>query len=255
MKDYLNQSGFAAAIKNAEKTLFKAASGIGTLREKTLHAVIKRYIEPDMSRHEVKTAFGIVDIMAANRHIFEVQTRKLHLLTKKLSGLLNSHSVTVVYPIAHKKLLSWIDPITAEASKPRKSPKTGSFFDALRELYSLKPLLLNENLHIRLMLIDIIEYRLKNGWGNGGKRGSELYERIPTALYGDVTLSFPLDYKLLIPKELSQEFTAIDFSKAAHISLSSAQRGVNLLCSIGVIECIGKLKRSNLYAKVSTEEE
>ena len=40
----------------------RARSGIGTLGEKTLHAVIKHYLEPDERCHEIRVGGYIADI-------------------------------------------------------------------------------------------------------------------------------------------------------------------------------------------------
>ena len=38
-------------------------NGIGTYGEKTLHAVMKKYIEPDESKHEIKIGKFVADIV------------------------------------------------------------------------------------------------------------------------------------------------------------------------------------------------
>ena len=55
MKTYegMDELSFVAACRAVQQT-GRADQGVGTLGEKTLHAVLKRMIEPDMSRHEVK---------------------------------------------------------------------------------------------------------------------------------------------------------------------------------------------------------
>ena len=71
-------------------------SGIGTLSEKRLHAVIKRYLSEDESTHERPVADLLADAdtpvskkpmvadILADGHIFEVQTGSCYPLRKKL---------------------------------------------------------------------------------------------------------------------------------------------------------------------------
>ena len=100
----------------------RARSGIGTLGEKTLHAVIKHYLEPDERCHEIRVGGYIADICREGE-ICEIQTRQLYRLKKKLEAFLLERSVTVVYPIASGKRLIWIDEETGETTRPRRSPK------------------------------------------------------------------------------------------------------------------------------------
>ena len=51
--------------------------GIGTLGEKTLHAVLKHYFEPDSSFHEIRCGTFFADIFNAEG-ITEIQTRSFN---------------------------------------------------------------------------------------------------------------------------------------------------------------------------------
>ena len=102
---------------------------IGVLSEKTLHSVIKRFIEPNEALQEVKVGGYYADIKNDDG-IFEVQTRSFNKLRAKLTSYLETEKVTVVYPIPAVKRLIWIDAQTGELTSPRKSPKRGSYFDA-----------------------------------------------------------------------------------------------------------------------------
>ena len=99
---------------------------IGVLSEKTLHSVIKRFIEPNEMLHEVKIS-GYYSNIKNDDGIFEVQTRSFNKLRAKLTSYLETERVTVVYPIPATKRLIWIDAQTGELTSPRKSPKRGSF--------------------------------------------------------------------------------------------------------------------------------
>ena len=131
----MDEQSFAAAlgeVVGAERE----RNGIGTLSEKTLHAVLKRCFEPDKDAREIKIGRYIADIVGENG-IIEIQTRSLDRLRPKLGAFLECAPVTVVYPIARVKRLCWVDTETGETTKPRKSPKTGSAYDAFPELYKM----------------------------------------------------------------------------------------------------------------------
>ena len=99
-------------------------SGIGTLGERTLHAILKSYLEPDSAYHEQKVGRYVADI-CRGEEIIEIQTRAFDKLKNKLGLFAKDYRVTVVYPIDVVKYLSWIHPETGEITSRRRSPKKG----------------------------------------------------------------------------------------------------------------------------------
>lgn len=82
-------------------------SGVGTLSEKYLHALLKNFFEPDKSCHEVKVGRFTADILHSDNSITEIQTRSLNKLREKLEYyLLEGHKVRVVYPFRTENGLS-----------------------------------------------------------------------------------------------------------------------------------------------------
>lgn len=221
-------------------------NGIGTLQEKTLHAVLKNFYEPDTLHQEIPVENFVADILRDNE-IIEIQTRGFDKLRRKLDTFLLFYPVTIVYPIVHTKWLYWIDEKTGEISKKRKSPKKGTLYDAIPELYKIKPYLPNPNLHLCLVFIDVEEYRLLNGWSHDGKKGSTRYDRIPTKLVDEYYIGCLTDYLCLVPDGLKPDFTSRDFASTAHIPLRYAQTTLTILHHIGAIERTGKNGRSYTY--------
>lgn len=246
------------SVSNYDQNLFKNAcnsiigidrkkNGIGTLQEKTVHAVLKNFYEPNPEYQEIRVEKFVADILREDE-IIEIQTRNFNAMRKKLDTFLNYYPVTIVHPIVRTKWLIWIDEATGEISNKRKSPKKGSFFDAFFELYKIKPFLTNPNLHICLVLIDAEEYRLLNGWSKDKKRGSVRYDRIPTELVDELYIGGGVDYCCLIPEGLPDVFTAKDFARQAHIALRYAQTGLNILKHVGAVNVMGKEGRAYLYS-------
>ena len=143
-------------------------NGIGTLSEKTVHAILKAYYAPDESTHEIPVGGCVADI-CTGEEILEIQTRSFDRLREKLDRFLPLCPVTIVYPIPHEKRLIWIDEETGELSAPRKSPLTGNPYMAFKELYRIRRYLLRDGLRLKLVLLDMEEYRLLNA-GAGIKR-------------------------------------------------------------------------------------
>lgn len=232
--------------KNRVIGIERMRQGIGTLSEKTVHAVLKNYYAPDTDMHEIPIGKFVADIYNGSE-IIEIQTRAFQNMRRKLDAFLPEYPVTIVYPIPHTKWISWIDQETGETSPARKSPKRGNPYQAFIELYKIRPYLKDANLRLRLDLIDMEEYRLLNGWSKDKKKGSDRYDRIPTDFIEEVCVDCREDYMQFIPYDIPDNFTAKDFAKCAKIPVRLAQTVLLILTDLEIVERIGKSKNSYLY--------
>lgn len=240
-----NQQRFEAA-KNKIIGIDRQRLGIGTLSEKTVHAILKNYYQPDEDRQEIPIENYVADIYA-DGEIIEIQTRQFNKLRDKLKAFLPLYPVTIVYPIPREKWLIWIDEESGELSTKRKSPKKGNVYMIFPELYRIKMFLKDENLRIRPVLLDMEEYRLLNGWSHDRKKGSSRFDRIPTQLVEEVEINCLEDYMQFVPYDLPEQFTAKEFAKTAHITTALAQTTLNILYHVGVVERVGKQGNAYLY--------
>lgn len=220
--------------------------GIGTYGEKTVHAILKNYYEPNEDKHEIPIDRYVADIYTGEE-IIEIQTGQFNRMREKLKAFLPLYPVTIVYPIPREKWVIWIDEETGDLSKKRKSPKKGDPYTAFAELYKIKMYLKEPNLKLKLVLIDMEEYRLLNGWSHDRKKGSSRYDRIPSEMVGEVVLESAEDYMQFVPPQLEEPFTSKEFAKAAHINVGLAQTVLNILYYMGTVERVGKKERSYLY--------
>lgn len=220
--------------------------GIGTLSEKTVHAILKNYYEPDEDHQEIPIENYVADIYHEGS-IMEVQTRSFNAIRNKLRAFLPLYPVTIIYPIPREKWLIWIDEETGQLSNKRKSPLKGNGYTVFPELYKIKMFLKDPNLRFKLVLLDMEEYRLLNGWSKDKKKGSSRFDRIPTQLVEEIDIECLQDYMQFVPYDLPEEFTVKEFAKAAHIPARRAQVVVHILAYVGVIEQIGKKGNAYLY--------
>lgn len=215
-----------------------------------MHAYLKNYIEKDTSKHELKVNNYFVDIYN-DEGIFEIQTKQLFRLKRKLAFLLKSHKVTVVLPIIQTKSLYWLDPESLEKkSKGRKSPRRGNYYDIFKELYGIKDLLKDEGLAIRIILLEVDEYRLLNGWSHDKKKGSVCHDRIITNVIEDRIFDKEKNYTSILPDNLPEEFSTKDLSKIAKINLKTAQVTLNIMKSLNLVEGISKKGNLIIYKRV-----
>lgn len=224
----------------------RTRQGIGTISEKTLHAVLKHYYAPAEDMHEIPIENYVADIYTGTE-IIEIQTRAMNRMRKKLEAFLPLYPVTVVYPIPRVKWLYWIDEATGEVSQKRKSPKKGNPYQAFIELYKIRPFLDNPNLRLRLALIDMEEYRLLNGWSYDKKKGSERYDRIPLAFVQEVRIDCVKDYMQLIPFDLPEQFTVKEFARSVRIPVNLASTVLLILNDLQLVRRVGKCGNRYIY--------
>lgn len=245
-------------------------AGIGTLREKRLHMAVKRYLSPDPAGQEVPvrelggagTARDrVADVRLPDGHIFEVQTGGFYPLRRKI-GLYMAHTdspVTVVHPLPYRKYLSWIDPADGQILSRRRSPRRADVRSVARELYWLSDWIGDPRLTVCLLFLEIEEFRMKDGWGRDGKRGSNRYERIPTALCGRVELCSPADYAAyFLPPEAAippdGRFTAAGYARLTGIRGRATYGLLHLSEKLGLIREDGTAGRSRCYRLTGASE-
>lgn len=230
-----------------------AWSGIGALSEKSLHKIIKLYFEPRTEMHEINYLGSVTDIKN-EFGITEVQTRGYEKLLPRLKKFLLADKVMVVCPLAYTKYMRWLNAETGEMSERRKSPKSEGVYDALRLLFGIRELIPHCNLTVRLLFLDVDDFRSLNGYGKDRKKRSTRIERIPNKIVYDVSLCDLKDYVALVPEELAENFTVADFAKSIKRTARFTFYVVKTLESIGAIYESGKIGRAKAYRRKEKAE-
>ncbi len=223
--------------------------GIGTLSEKTLHAILKNFYEPDEDKQEIPIDRFVADIFTG-QEIIEIQTGQFNRMRDKLKCFLKEYPVTIVYPVARERWLHWIDEETGEVSKGRKSPKKGNEYSAFVELYRIKMFLNDPNLKIKIVLLDMDEYKILNGWGKQKKNNASKYDRIPNRFVEEVNIECREDYLQFIPYDLPEPFTVKEYAKAVKVNDRIAGVALNLLNYLEVVQRVGKKGNAFLYETI-----
>jgi hypothetical protein len=110
-------------------------TAIGTLRERPLHAALKRWYARPGDRIEAAVDGYVVDLVRGDL-LIEIQTRGFATLRAKLTDLLErGHRVRVVHPIAVDRWLIRIDGGGSVLTR-RRSPRHGALVDIASELVS-----------------------------------------------------------------------------------------------------------------------
>lgn len=245
-------------LERMEKRRFFDARGVygdggfGVLAEKTLHATLKYYAQPDDDFHEVAMYGFFADICKDGR-ITEIQTKQFGNLRKKLGIFLEEHEVTVIYPVAVNK---WRGYTEEESKRPESFRLSGHHmneYSAFEELYRIKEYLPHTGLKVHLYMVDLEEILVKQKKVKGRRRsrsGYERYDDIPLGIRRIVELNEVNDYMQFIPEmsgtETAEEgFTSADLAAAAGTGRSTASLVLNILDHVGVVRREGK--RGNYY--------
>lgn len=248
--------------------------GIGTLAEKRMHRVFKRLITDDESKSEVRISATlqktedtsdkvprfVADILT-DGEIIEIQTGSFFPMQKKLDWCMHHtpYRLTVIHPIAARRTLAWLDPISGTVGKPRRVSRRENALVIASELYWIRPILTNPELRRRfclvLPLLEVQDYKWLDGYSADGKRGATRYERIPISLLETIVLSEPEDYAhLFFPASLPHPFTAAEYAAATRIRGRTTYSVLHLFCEMGILRPEGKRGRSVTYTWTCEEE-
>ena len=222
------------------------APHIGTLREKPLHASLKRWYARSDDRVEVPVDRFVVDLVRDDL-LIEVQTRGFSSMKQKLADLLDlGHHVRIVHPIA---LNRWIVKIDADGEilSRRRSPRHGEPTDLFAELVSFPDLLGHPGLQIHLILTQEEEYRRHTPNRSWRRKGWMVVERRLIDVVDTLMISGPEDLADLLPTDLPETFTTEDLATSLGRTRRIAQQMAYCLRMAGVVTPVGKVGNAVRY--------
>ena len=216
-----------------------SAPHIGTLREKPLHASLKRWYARSGDRIEVPVDGFVIDLVREDL-LIEVQTRGFSSMKQKITTLLDlGHRVRVVHPIPIDK---WIVKVDADGTvlSRRRSPRHGNPTDVFAELVSFPNLLADPHLEIDVILTNEEEYRRYTPNGSWRRKGWTIEERRLIDVVDTLLISNTDDLTALLPAGLSDPFTTADLATELGRPRRSAQQMAYCLRIADVIVAVGK---------------
>ncbi|NLC42297.1 MAG: hypothetical protein GX775_05550 [Erysipelothrix sp.] len=238
------QNKFTEAMALRDHTL----QGIGRLQEKSIHSTLKYFLSENEQNHEVPIHGFVADVVV-DQTIYEIQTGSFDKLRAKIMSYTPDYELHIVFPIAYQKHVLWFDE-EHRLIKRNKSPKKGSIYDIVRELYKIRPLITNERLFIDCFLINMEEIRLLDGWDLSKKRGATKVDKVPMELVEIVSFHEPSDYLRFLPENLPTQFLAKDLSDVVRLTPRQVSALLLVLRELGLIRLVGKQGRANLYEVV-----
>ncbi|MEZ5118959.1 MAG: hypothetical protein R2686_03515 [Candidatus Nanopelagicales bacterium] len=220
---------------------------VGTLREKPLHADLKRwYAEPADTFEQPVDGF-VIDIVRGDL-LIEIQTRSFSSMKRKLTALLPHHHVRMVHPIAVEQWIVKVDD-AGEILSRRKSPKRGAAHDLFSELVSFPEMLSDAHLSLEILFVRTQQVRRFDPTRAWRRKGWVVEENQLLEVTGSLEVESGEDLAELLPEALPDEFTTADLAGALRCSRRLAQQMAYCLRRTGGIEAVGKDGRAVLYRR------
>lgn len=221
---------------------------VGTLRERPLHADVKRWYAQEGDLLEQPLDGFVIDIVRPDL-LIEIQTRNFTSMKRKLATLLQQHRLRVVHPIAVDQWIVKVDEQTGEISR-RMSPKHGQPADVFAELVAFPELIDNPHFCLELLMVRAEQQRRfvegmawrRKGWVIDEHRLIDVVDR--------VLIADSADLRALLPVALAETFTTADLAVALGRRRRLAQQMTYCLRNLKQLEVVGKRGRSLEYRTV-----
>jgi hypothetical protein len=212
---------------------------IGTLREKPLHASLKRWCARPGDRIEVPVDGFIIDLVRGDL-LIEIQTRGFSSMKQKVTTLLESgHRIRIVHPIPVDKTIVKVDAAGSVVGR-RKSPRHGDPTDVFSELVSFPGLLAHPAFEVDVLMTIEEEYRHHTPNRSWRRKGWSVLERRLVDVVDIVHLRDRADLIDLLPDGLPATFTTADLAAALGRPRRVAQQMAYCLRESGGIVASGK---------------
>ena len=225
---------------------------VGTLRERPLHAALKRWYaeEGDLVAEPVG---GFVIDLVRDGLLIEIQTRGFPSMKAKLTRLLEEHEVRIVHPIPVEKWIVKMDDGGQVVSR-RKSPRRGIAADLFAELVSFPGLIADPRLTVELLMIAAEELRRFDPTRAWRRRGWVVEERRLVEVRDRLVIDSPHDLVMLLPAGLPAEFTTAELAALLGRPRRLAQQMAFCLRHVNVIEPVGKVGNAAVYVRSDAED-
>lgn len=224
--------------------LMERPGGVGVMGEKGVHAVLKRYYQPDVSAQEIRVGRFVADAVTGDGQLLEIQTGAFAPLRRKLACFLERYEVTVVHPAYASRWVRTVNPDTGELSSRRRCGAPESVWKLFYALPAIREFLGQVNLHFCVPVLEVRELRVK------GDRRRSRRDRIPTALWGEWHFAHPSDFLSLLPPELPEPFTSGELAAALGASPGDIRMYLYVLHQLGLLDRAGR--RGNFYLYLHT---
>jgi hypothetical protein len=219
---------------------------IGTLKERPLHAALKRWYARPGDRVEVPVDGYVIDLVRGEL-LIEVQTRGFSSMKRKVTGLLGlGHQVRIVHPVPVDRWIVKVDGDGRVLGR-RRSPRHGGPIDVFAELVSFPELVAHPQLEVEVILTIEEEYRHLVPGRSWRRHGWTVIERRLVDVVDTMLLRHAGDLAGLLPGDLPETFTTADLAARLRRPRRAAQQMAYCLRRSGTIVAVGKRGHAVAY--------
>ena len=225
--------------------------GIGTLRERPLHASLKQWYARPGDAIEVAVDGYVIDLVRDDL-LVEVHTRGFSSSRRKFEALLErGHRLLIIHPIA---VDTWITKVgdDGELLSRRRSPRHGAACDVFAELVNVAPLVGHPGLALELVLIEMEELRRHAPDGPWRRRGWTVVERRLLEVVATQPVHGLDDLVALLPADLAEPFTTAQLAAGLRRPRRLAQQMTYCLRIAGALEAADARTRNVRYRRIAT---
>lgn len=214
--------------------------------ETTLHRQLKALYCDVAAQHEVQVRGFRIDAVVGDQ-LIEIQQASLAALRRKTQALLEHHPVTVVKPLAAKKMIHRCAAKKGTVESSRASPKHETIFDLFIDLVHFVDVFPHPRLTLEVLLTEQEEFRVakRRRWFRA--KDYKLLDRRLTAVRERRVFRTTADLLTLLPRNLPAEFTTAEIAQGLDIPRWLAQKMAYCLRRTGALACSGKRRNSVVY--------
>lgn len=219
---------------------------IETLNENSLHNKLKSIYCPPNAKKECIVGRYVCDILCNDNRIIEIQTCNFRNMKKKLEELLRNHIVEIVYPISVNTYIRTLDNNGNEKGI-HLSPLHGSIFQICREISTIKHLINEKNLKIRVVYVESITTKIDDKKGRSRYKKPRIVEKDLSKIINEEFYENTTELLSSILSRLPETFTTENIEKQGYKRRSNYV--IWFFKKLNMIIEIGKLGTRKLYKK------
>lgn len=189
-----------------------------------------------------------IDAIAKGR-LFEIQCASLAAIRPKIRDLLANHKITVVKPLAARKMLFRRATKDGPIVSQRLSPRRESMADLFADMVHFVDVFPHPNLVIEVLLTEQEEHRLTRPVTRRRRKDFDVMDRLLASVGEKQRLKSAADLFRLLPAVPDSPFTTADLALTAGIPRWLAQKAAYCLRKTGAVQIDGKKGNAILYRR------
>lgn len=218
---------------------------IGSLKERSLHAALKKWYARAGDNLEEQVDGSIIDIVRGDE-LIEIQTRNFSALRKKFTKLLENHKIRLIYPIPVTKWIVRVSERGKELSK-KQSPKKGKLYEIFDEMLYIPEFINHPNFTLEVLLVRVEEIRCADGEGSWRRKGVSIKDSRLVEVTDSVLFTDKRDFTDFLPPNLVRPFSNKQLAASMNITAYRARRITYTLRKMEAIEIVDKKGKTLLF--------